>query len=109
MSQVLREDKIKAVRKQHLCIGCMKHIHVGKPAVTWVGINDGDFNSVYYHPECREAEIALNDLHDYRFYDDWLQLCEAESEDYPFLKKEHPIAYKRMMMTREQHDKEFNV
>ena len=106
MNLVLREETIKAVRKPHLCIACLKLVKVGKQAITWVGLSDGDFNAVYYHPECRKAEIAINDLYDYRFGDEWIQLCDVDSEDYRFLKSEHPIAYKRLLMSREQYDKE---
>lgn len=95
------EKTVKATRKRHVCIACNKFIEIGETAINWAGMNDGDFSSVYYHPECRAAEIAINDLHDCRF-DEWMGLSDAESEDYPWLKAEHPIAYRRLLMTREQ-------
>lgn len=97
------ERYIKATRKRHVCNACDKWIEVGEAAVHWVGVTDGDFGCAYYHPDCREAEVAYNRLRGYRFGDDWFRLCEdAEPEDYSWLKSEHPIPYKRMLMTREQ-------
>lgn len=98
----ISEKPIKATRKRHVCSACDKWIEIGEPAVNWCGINDGQFDSVHYHPECREAEVAINRLQDWRCYDDWMRLCEAESDDYSWIKAEHPLPYKRMMMTREQ-------
>jgi len=96
MSQCLEERTIKAVRKRHQCVGCLRFLEPGEPAKTWIGINDGDFNAVYYHPDCREAEIALNDLHDYRFHDEWLPLHEIDGEDAPWLIAEHPAVAARV-------------
>lgn len=98
----LSERAIKAVRKRHVCDACDKWIEVGEPAVTWCGLNDGQFNSVHYHPDCREAEVALNQLHDWRDYDDWMRLCEAEAEDRPWIKEKWPTPYLRLCMSRAQ-------
>lgn len=99
----ISEKPIKAVRKLHLCSACDKFIEVGEPAINWCGVTDGDFGSVHYHPECRAAEIAYNreclDVYD---GDGWTRLCEADHEDRPWIKANHPIAYLRMCRTREQ-------
>lgn len=99
----IAEKAVKAVRKRHLCEACDKFIYPSEAAVNWCGMNDGGFASVYYHPECRVAEVAFNETRDWRYGDDWSRLCEdAEPEDYRWLKAEHPLAYRRMKMTREQ-------
>jgi hypothetical protein len=93
----INEKAIKAVRKAHRCEGCWKRIDLGQPAINWAGLVDCDFHSNYYHPECRAAEIALNALRDTGFHDDWNMLHEADREEYPWLKKEHPVAYLRLV------------
>lgn len=98
----IAEKPVRAVRKRHVCEGCDNWIEIGEAAVNWCGVADGQFSSMYYHPECREAEVALNNLIDWRCGDDWSRLCEADHEHHPWIKAEYPIAYKRMMMTREQ-------
>lgn len=89
MSQCLEERQIKAVRKRHQCVGCLRFIESGEPAKTWIGINDGEFNAVYYHPDCRAAEIALNDIKR-GGWDDWSPLNEIDDEDRPWLIADHP-------------------
>ena len=96
MGEFLGETNYKAVRKPHQCIACCKTVDVGQPAIVWAGKVDGDFNSNYYHPECRAAEIALNELRDWRWSDDWVLLNEIESEDYKWIQQEHPDAWKRL-------------
>lgn len=96
------EKAVKATRKRHVCIACNQFIEIGEAAINWAGMNDGDFSSVYYHLECRAAEIAINDLHDC-YGEDWMGLSDADREDYPWMKAEHPIAYRRLIMTREQY------
>ena len=96
------EKTVKAVRKRRACVACSQWIEISESAVNWTGLVDGEFSSVYYHPECRDAEVALNDLIDYRLGDDWLPLYEAERDNYPWLHREHPLTYKRLIMTREQ-------
>lgn len=96
------ERGIKAVRKRHVCSACDKWIEPGEAAINWVGITDGEFGSAHYHPDCRAAEIAFNHLHGWGWYDDWMRLCDADHEDRPWIKAEHPIPYLRMCMTREQ-------
>lgn len=97
------ERLVKATRKRHLCQACDKWIEIGEQAINWVGMTDGEFDSLYYHTDCREAEVALNRLHDWGWYDDWMRLCEIESEDRPWLKTEYPEPYLRMCMSRERY------
>ena len=70
-------------------------IEVNEPAVNWSGLTDGDFSTVYYHPECRIAEIAINNLHR-TFGDEWMGLHEIDDEDRPWLREEHPVVAQRM-------------
>lgn len=106
MTQFAHETRIKAVRKRQLCSACDKYIKVGEGAQKWAGKFDGQFSSLYYHHDCRAAEIGLNALRDYRYGDEWVGLGEAESDDYAWLKANHPTPYKRMFMSREQWDAE---
>lgn len=96
------EKAVKATRKRHVCSACNKWIEAGERAVSWAGTTDGDFSSAHFHPECRAAEIALNDLHDTRYSDEWIGLGDADAEDYPWLKANHPLPYRRWLMSREQ-------
>lgn len=98
----VREQVIKATRKRHLCDACDKWIETGEPATHWVGVTNGDFGSAHYHPECRAAEIELNRANDL-WNDEWVRLIDLiEPEDRPWLKREHPLAYRRLLSTREQ-------
>lgn len=96
------ERPIKAVRKARPCCGCRQQVEVGQKAIRWVGADGGDFGSVIYHPECRKAEIALNDLQDYRLGDDWTQLRDMERDDWPWLLKKHPAVAARFGITAER-------
>lgn len=98
----ISERSIKATRKRHHCVACDKWIEIGEAAVNWAGVTDGDFGSVHYHPDCREAEIAFNALRD-SYYDEWDSLRDIDHEDYRWLKAEYPVVYRRRMMTREQY------
>lgn len=46
---------VKKVRKARACIWCGDTIEVGQPAHNVTGIYEGEFDSQYYHPECRTA------------------------------------------------------
>lgn len=90
------ETKVKAVRKQHSCEICDQPIFVGEPALRWAGKTDGDFYSVIYHPECREAEIAFNDHHGVS-WDEWMSLrYNRDSEDDAWLIASFPDVAKRL-------------
>ena len=97
-----RENVIKATRKRHVCAGCNKFIEVGESAINWAGMTDCEFNSVHYHPDCRAAECALNDLHDNHRYGDWMNLVDIDEEDLPWLEIEHPLVFRRLSLSREQ-------
>jgi len=98
----IAEKPIKSTRKRHICAGCDKWIEIGESAVNWCGINDGGFNSVNYHPECRQAEVQYNNEVIDAVWDEWTCLHDADSEDWPWIKDNHPLVYQRMIMTREQ-------
>lgn len=89
------EKTVKATRKRHQCCACLSMIEIGESAVNWAGMNDGDFNSVYYHPECRAAEIAYNHMIAVWHADEWASLAEIESDDLIWLEAEHPAAFSR--------------
>jgi hypothetical protein len=101
----LSEKPVKGVRKRHICQACDKFIEIGEAATNWCGINDGQFDSIYYHPDCREAEVAFNRLHEWGWMDDWMALSDREPEDNPWIKAEWPVPYLRLCMTREQYAK----
>lgn len=90
------ERVVKAVRKRHRCDGCRQHIEVGQPANRWAGMSDGEFAAVIYHPECREAEVALNDILGSHGAEEWCVLSDIEDEDRPWLIEEFPIVAQRM-------------
>lgn len=93
------ERKIKATRKPHQCQSCLRLIETGSPSLYYVCKNyqsDGMFYG-HHHPECREAELAMNALMDYRDGDDWYPLHEIDSETLPWLKDEFPTAYARLI------------
>jgi hypothetical protein len=104
MSGPLSERHVRAVRKPHLCWACDKWIYPGESALTCVGVTDGQFWSLYYHHDCRQAELELNELHEWWYNDEWMRLCEAESDDYDWLSDTHPGPYERMRMTRVQYE-----
>lgn len=91
------ETSVKAVRKRHRCDGCGGHIDVGQPATRWSGVVEGDFSTAIYHPDCREAEIAMNnDIRDFQYGDDWRPLDEIEHEDWPWLRDAYPAVAGRL-------------
>lgn len=93
----ISERNVKAVRKARYCGGCGKMVAVGSAAIVWAGVVDGDFHTNTYHPECRAAELALNDLQGWRGpSDDWTMLHEVETDDYVWLAQEHPAAFRRL-------------
>lgn len=98
------ERPIKAVRKTRACDGCGTPLAVGQPALKCSGNHDG-FWSGTYHLECREAEIALNKLHDCWGGDDWMSLChDLEWDDYPWLIEKFPAVAERKKVTTERYE-----
>lgn len=97
------ERTIKAVRKARKCCACSRIIEVGSPAVDWSGTSDGDFHAVSYHVECRDAEIALNRLHETQ-HDEWIGLDDLEWEDWQYLLDEHPVVAQRLKITQRKID-----
>lgn len=93
------ETMVKGVRKQHVCDGCGKRIETGTPAVRWSGMTDGEFGTCIYHPDCRAAEVALNDVHGWGYGDDWMGLSDLEHDDLPWLAETYPAVYQRMGRT----------
>lgn len=91
------ESTVKAVRRRHLCDGCSRHIEIGEPATRWAGLTEGDFGTAIYHPDCRAAEVDLNnEILGWQYGDDWLPLHDIEREDWPWLIEAHPAVAARM-------------
>lgn len=100
-----KETPIKAVRKARECIGCRRTIAVGEEALNCVGEAGDGFWSGTYHKGCREAEVALNDLHDIRHPDEWNNLADdMQWDDWPWLIEKHPTVAARMGITIERHN-----
>lgn len=100
-----RETPVKAVRKPRQCLGCRKIIKVGQPATDCAGQHEGDFWSGSFHPDCRDAEVALNELHRIHLYGEWNALSEIEWDDWPWLIEKFPTVAERMGITTERFDK----
>ncbi len=96
-----RETAIKAVRKARRCDGCSYMVEIGQPAVSWAGLIDGDFQSLTYHPDCREAEISFNAVRGTYGLEDWTGLCEIEWDDHPWLLSTFPSVAARKGITAE--------
>lgn len=90
------ETTVKSVRKRHRCDGCGHHIEIGEPAVRCAGMTDGEFSTATYHPDCRKAEIALNDLYETHWSDDWMSLRDFDLEDSAWLIEGHPTVAARL-------------
>ena len=98
-----RERAIKSTRKERQCYGCCRTIAVGSEALECAGTGTDGFWSGTYHTDCRKAEIAFNDLKDYRWGDEWYALHEIEFEDWDWLIDEFPAVADRMGITVEKH------
>lgn len=94
----VNERAVKAVRKAAQCCACLKQVEVGEPAIRWAGVSDGDFSSVIYHPDCREAEIALNKLHG-TLWDEWIAIWDLDWEDHRWLLETYPAVAERKGIT----------
>lgn len=97
------ERTIKSVRKARVCNGCGHRIEVGETALGCAGHYDGDFWAAAYHHDCRKAELGLNDLHDVRPGNEWMNLGnDMDWEDWPWLIEEFPAVAERMKITTER-------
>jgi hypothetical protein len=67
------ERRIKGARKRHLCIACGTWIEARSPAMYFAQKCDGEFDTGYYHLDCRDAEVALNHRLD-TWGEDWTPL-----------------------------------
>lgn len=97
----INEKAVESIRKARRCSGCTHMIEVGSPAISWAGMTDGEFNTATYHPECREAEIALNKLQDTYSADEWSSLADIDWEDHRWLLEEYPEIAARRGITAE--------
>jgi len=100
MTEFYSETLVKKTRKDHRCDGCGKLIPIGSQALRYSGKFDGEFGTFVHHPECREAECALNKLCRTR-YDEWMSLADIESDDHQWLLDKHPIVAARFGITAE--------
>jgi hypothetical protein len=92
------ERAIRATRAVHHCQGCDQEISAGSTAVRWSGLSDGGFMSVIYHPDCRQAEIMLNERND-RGPDEWFDLSAWNQEDELWLSEKFPDVAARLGIT----------
>ena len=99
------QTPINAIRKARQCDGCGRLVETGCSALKCAGVEDGQFWSATYHNDCRSAEIALNELHDIRFDDEWMPLSDIDWEDYPWLIKGFPEVAARMNITLERFER----
>lgn len=97
----LSERTVKATRKPHHCGACETIIETGSPAARWVGLSEGQFTVITYHPDCRDAEIALNTLHGTWGSDEWIGLWDLEHDDIPWLLETFPTVAARKHLTPE--------
>lgn len=98
MMGYFREHPIAATRKPHRCEACQTTIETGS-AANYITVHDGSSDGPFYghfHPDCRDAEVRLNDLHDWRGGDDWMALHEAEADDLPWIAEEFPAVFARV-------------
>lgn len=56
MSYTLISEERRTARKPHRCIWCWQRIAKGERYEYEAGINDGDFQSQHFHPECQAAK-----------------------------------------------------
>jgi hypothetical protein len=96
----LSERIIKVTRRAHVCEGCGQTIPASDPAYNWRGVDDY-FMSAYYHPDCREAEVKLNDLWD-RNSDEWMCLQDRDREDHAWILAEYPAVAERLNIQPEK-------
>lgn len=94
-------EKIVKVRKPRHCDGCGALLNKGDQALTYSGRFQGDFGSFSHHIECRQAEIALNNLAD-RNSDEWYALREIEADEWDWLLEDWPVVAARMNVTAER-------
>lgn len=89
---------VKATRKSHTCCACSHEIQIGSEAEYFAGVFEGSFGAGYYHMDCREAEIALNDLHDF-WGDEFCDLTSLldEDEDKAWLRERFPAVADRIL------------
>jgi hypothetical protein len=91
----ISERRVAAVRKARLCDVCYVMIETGQTAINWAGMVDGDFATSTFHPDCREAEVALN-VAAGSHGDEWYLLRDEEAKDCEWLLDEFPDVYDRM-------------
>ena len=81
----------------------------GDPAITVAGVFDYTFWTGTYHRDCREAEVAINELHKTWHGEDWIPLSEVDLEDAPFIREHYPVVAKRIFRGNDDEDGENNV
>lgn len=94
-------EKIVKVRKARQCAGCCQMVAAGEQALTYSGKFNGDFGSFTLHPECREAELAWNKMTG-AYADEFVGLCDLESDEWEWLLDEYPVVAARMNVTAER-------
>ena len=54
MAELIKEERIKKTRKNHLCHGCREIIPHSSPAVASTNKDGGDFFTIYFCVPCHE-------------------------------------------------------
>ena len=80
MAEFFSEKAIKRTARVHHCTGCNGKIEAGSPASYFATKSEGEFYSGHYHPDCRAAEIAWNELSD-TWGDDYSPLNSLPGSD----------------------------
>jgi len=89
------EKVVRRSAKQYVCDGCHGKIERGQPSVYMTMKYGGDLCTSRQHPECREAEVGLAELHGL-VGDEWLPLYDLEGEDKEWIEENHPAAHARL-------------
>jgi hypothetical protein len=67
-------------QKRRICDACMKKIEAGDRYLSCVGVQDGQFWSASYHPDCRAWEVKLNYRNGYDA-DEWMCLSDHVGDE----------------------------
>lgn len=82
MSDVFNSRKIiKATRKDHKCLGCLKVISTGSKAVKNSGKYEGEFYSYYLHEECDQFLASVPNQFDEGLWDGCVNDIKREMEN----------------------------
>lgn len=96
MLEFFTEKRVKRASKEYRCDACHMPIKRGESYVYMTMKYEGEFETCSQHPECREAEVALADLHGLSGGHDWIFLHDLDPEDREWVEANHPAAFARI-------------